>query len=462
MNQSRILVVDDEAIARENLEHVLRKDGYHVETADSGINALKKLSNTEFDLVMTDLKMKQVDGMEVLARTKEQYPDTEVVMLTAYATVATAIEAMQKGAYHYIPKPYKIDEVRMIVKRALEKKGLKDELRVMKRDYSRRMGIPFVVGKSRKMQEVIQMVAQIAPTDCNVLIFGETGTGKELIARAIHQQSHRAEERFLAFNCGAFNEELLTNELFGHEKDAFTGATTTKIGLLETANRGTVFLDEIGDMPHPMQVKLLRVIEERSLLRVGGTKPISVDIRIVAATNKDLNKEVETGRFRKDLFYRLNVVSLHLPPLTERKDDVPLLAHHFLRLYAKGQDKTIEGFSDEAMGILTHYEFPGNIRELENIIERAVALCKDSLISPKHLPQELEQYSFKVYRQRVKRLPTLEENELDYIRWVLKQANGNKTRAAEILGIDRVSLWRKLKRWDLADGSEEEAEEMTK
>ena len=458
MTKRRILVVDDEAIARENLEHILTKDGYEVATADSGISALKKLSNTEFDLVMTDLKMKQVDGMEVLARTKEQYPDTEVVMLTAYATVATAIEAMQKGAYHYIPKPYKIDEVRMIVRRALEKKGLKDELRVMKRDYSRRVGSPFVIGKSRKMQEVIQMVNQIAPTDCNVLIFGETGTGKELIARAIHQQSNRAEERFLAFNCGAFTEELLTNELFGHEKDAFTGATTTKIGLLESANRGTVFLDEIGDMPQSMQVKLLRVIEERSLLRVGGTQPISVDIRIVAATNKDLNKEVGRGGFRKDLFYRLNVVSLHLPPLAQRRDDVPLLAHHFLKLYIKAQDKTIEGFSDEAMGVLMNYEFPGNIRELENIIERAVALCADSLILPKHLPQELEQYSFKVYRQQGKRFPTLEENELDYIRWVLKQASGNKTRAAEILGIDRVSLWRKLKRWDLTDNGEDESE----
>ena len=458
MTKRRILVVDDEAIARENLEHILTKDGYEVATADSGISALKKLSNTEFDLVMTDLKMKQVDGMEVLARTKEQYPDTEVVMLTAYATVATAIEAMQKGAYHYIPKPYKIDEVRMIVKRALEKKGLKDELRVMKRDYSRRVGIPFVIGKSRKMQEVIQMVTQIAPTDCNVLIFGETGTGKELIARAIHQQSNRSEERFLAFNCGAFTEELLTNELFGHEKDAFTGATTTKIGLLESANRGTVFLDEIGDMPQSMQVKLLRVIEERSLLRVGGTQPISVDIRIVAATNKDLNKEVGRGGFRKDLFYRLNVVSLHLPPLAERRDDVPLLAHHFLKLYTKAQDKSIEGFSDEAMDILINYEFPGNIRELENIIERAVALCGNSLILPKHLPQELEQYSFKVYRHQGKRFPTLEENELEYIRWVLKQAHGNKTRAAEILGIDRVSLWRKLKRWDLADNGEDESE----
>lgn len=455
MNKSRILVVDDEAIARENLEHILKKDGYDVVTADSGITALKKLANTEFDLVMTDLKMKQVDGMEVLARTKEQYPDTEVVMLTAFATLATAIEAMQKGAYHYIPKPYKIDEVRMITKRALEKKALKDEIRVLKRDSHKGVGIPFVIGKSSKIQELVELVGQVAPAECNVLIFGETGTGKELFARAIHHQSGRAGERFLAFNCGAFTEELLTNELFGHEKDAFTGATTTKVGLLEAANRGTVFLDEIGDMPASMQVKLLRVIEEKSLLRVGGTQPIKVDIRIVAATNKDLKMEVETGGFRKDLFYRLNVVSLHLPPLAERRDDVPLLAHHFLARYAEVQGKSIEGFSDEAMEVLINYEYPGNIRELENIVERAVVLCNGGEILAKHLPQELGQYTLKVYRQSGQRFPTLEENEVEYVGWVLKQVDGNKTKAAEILGIDRVSLWRKLKRWGMEEDSQE-------
>ena len=455
MNKSRILVVDDEAIARENLEHILRKDGYDVVTADSGITALKKLANTEFDLVMTDLKMKQVDGMEVLARTKEQYPDTEVVMLTAFATLATAVEAMQKGAYHYIPKPYKIDEVRMIAKRALEKKALKDEIRVLKRDAHRGEGIPFIKGKSSKIQELVELVGQVAPADCNVLIFGETGTGKELFARAIHHQSGRAGERFLAFNCGAFTEELLTNELFGHEKDAFTGATTTKIGLLEAANRGTVFLDEIGDMPASMQVKLLRVIEEKSLLRVGGTQPIKVDIRIVAATNKDLKREVETGGFRKDLFYRLNVVSLYLPPLAERRDDVPLLAHHFLARYAEEQGKSIEVFSDEAMQVLINYEYPGNIRELENIVERAVVLCNGGEILAKHLPQELGQYTLKVYRQSGQRFPTLEENEVEYVGWVLKQVDGNKTKAAEILGIDRVSLWRKLKRWGMEEDSQE-------
>lgn len=458
MKKDRILVVDDEGIARENLEHVLRKEGYDVVSVDSGVSALKKLASSEFDLVLTDLKMKQVDGMEVLARAKEQYPDTEVIMVTAYATVATAIDAMKKGAYHYVPKPYKIDEVRMVVKRALEKKRLKDELRDLRRDCRARQESFMVVGKSRKMQELIELVSQVAPTDCNVLIFGETGTGKELIARAIHFQSNRAEARFLAFNCGAFSEELLANELFGHEKDAFTGATSTKVGLLEAASGGTVFLDEIGDMPLSMQVKLLRVIEEKSLLRVGGTQPIAVDIRIVAATNKDLTREVEAGRFRKDLFYRLNVVSLPLPHLAERRDDIPLLAHHFLRRYAAAQAKAIPDISEEAMEILGNYEYPGNIRELENIIERAVALCNGPVILAAHLPQEITKLCFKVYRQPGHHLPTLEENELEYVRWVLKQVNGSKTRAAEILGIDRVSLWRKLNRWGLAKDSEAEAE----
>jgi transcriptional regulator with PAS, ATPase and Fis domain len=301
-----------------------------------------------------------------------------------------------------------------------------------------------IIGKSRKMQEINEMLAQIAPTDCSVLIFGETGTGKELIARAMHHQSNRAEARFLAFNCGAFTEELLANELFGHERGAYSGATSTKIGLLEAARGGTVFLDEIGDMPPSMQVKLLRVIEGRSLLRVGGTQSI----------DKDLDQEVEAGRFRKDLFYRLNVVSLDLPLLAERKDDIPLLAHHFRRRYAKALEKTIEDISDEAMDILVNHEYPGNIRELENIIERAVALCNRGVILPKHLPRGLEKLCFTVYRHSRDHLPTLEENELEYVRWVLKRVNGNKTRAAEILGIDRVSLWRKLKRWGLTENAE--------
>jgi DNA-binding NtrC family response regulator len=458
MSKARILVVDDEKIARDNLEHILRKEGYDVVSEESGIRALKKLEQTNFDLVLTDLKMKQVDGMEVLARTKEQYPATEVIIVTAYAALSTAIEAMKKGAYHYIPKPYKIDEVRMVVKKALEKKQLRDELEEVKRTYAPCMGAPLIIGRSRKMQELIEMVTQIGPTDCSVLISGETGTGKELIARSIHHHSERSGKRFLAFNCGAFTEELIANELFGHDKGAFTGATSTKIGLLEAASGGTVFLDEIGDMPPAMQVKLLRVVEEKSLLRVGATHPISVDIRIVAATHKDLKAEVEAGRFRNDLFYRLNVVSLHVPALAERRNDIPLLAHHFLKRFAELQNKKVEAFSDEAMHILMNYEYPGNIRELENLIERAVALSTGPMILAKDLPEELEQVSLRVYRHAPGgHLPSLEENEREYVRWLLKHVHGNKSKASEILGIDRVSLWRKLKRWGMEDGSNAES-----
>jgi DNA-binding NtrC family response regulator len=456
MIKGKILVVDDERMARQGLELMLKQEGYSVVSADSGISALRKMANSEFDVVITDLKMKQIDGMDILVKTKEKYPGTEVIMITAYATVDTAIEAMQKGAYHYIPKPYKFAEVRMIVQRAFERKQLKDEVRDLKRDYKERVETSLTIGKSRIMQDLIEMVAQIAPSDSNVLIFGETGTGKELIARTIHHWSDRSDKRFLAFNTSAFTDELLANELFGHEKDAFTGATSTKVGLLEAANGGTVFLDEIGDMPASMQVKLLRAIEETSLLRVGGTQPISIDIRIVAATNKDLNEEVKAGRFRKDLFYRLNVINLHLPPLAERRDDIPLLAHHFLHHYSKAQGKTIETISDEAMEILTSYEYPGNIRELENIIERAVALCVETTILPKHLPQEIERLCFKVYRSSSSlQIPTLEENERQYVLSVLKSVDGSRGKAAEIMGIDRSSLWRKLKRWGM-DGDNSE------
>ena len=456
MIKGKILVVDDERMARQGLELMLKQEGYSVVSADSGISALRKMANSEFDVVITDLKMKQIDGMDILVKTKEKYPGTEVIMITAYATVDTAIEAMQKGAYHYIPKPYKFAEVRMIVQRAFERKLLQDEVRDLKRDYKERVETSLTIGKSRIMQDLIEMVAQIAPSDSNVLIFGETGTGKELIARTIHHWSDRSDKRFLAFNTSAFTDELLANELFGHEKDAFTGATSTKVGLLEAANGGTVFLDEIGDMPASMQVKLLRAIEETSLLRVGGTQPISIDIRIVAATNKDLNEEVKAGRFRKDLFYRLNVINLHLPPLAERRDDIPLLAHHFLHRYSKAQGKTIETISDEAMEILTSYEYPGNIRELENIIERAVALCVETTILPKHLPQEIERLCFKVYRGPSSlKIPTLEENEREYVLSVLKSVDGSKGKAAEIMGIDRSSLWRKLKRWGM-DGDNSE------
>jgi DNA-binding NtrC family response regulator len=449
MRRGHILIVEDELIARENLNHVLTKEGYETVAVDSGMQAFKELEKAEFDLVMTDLRMQQVDGLEVLERTKELYPDTEVIVITGFATVSTAVEAMQKGAYHYLPKPYKIEEVRILVRKALEKRWLRLEVTELKRQVQSQKTVPFLVGKSSKMEVLKKTIEQIAPTDATVLILGETGTGKELVAKAIHHLSPRAERRFLAINCGAFSEELLANELFGHEREAFTGARGVKKGLLEAATGGSVLLDEIGDMPTSMQVKLLRVLQEKRLIRVGGTTEIPVDIRILAATNKDLKGEVERGTFRQDLYYRINVVTLQVPTLVERVDDIPLLCQHFMKKFAEVQGKQIDKISPEVMDLLLDYEFPGNIRELENIMERAVTLCNGAVIDLHHLPLDFQLPHFQMQRHQRKEFRTLEENEKEYIAWVVKQVNGNKTRAAEILGIDRVSLWRKLKRYEL-------------
>lgn len=446
MKGARILIADDEPIARENLEHVLRREGFETVSVQNGARAIEELEQGKFDLIMTDLRMQPVDGMEVLQRAKELHPHSEVIVITGFATVSSAVEAMQRGAYYYVPKPYKIDEVRILVRQALEKRSLRQEVVELKRQLESSKETPLILGNSAEMETVRKTIAQIAPTDCNVLILGETGTGKELVARAIHQLSARAGKRFLAVNCGAFSEELLANELFGHEREAFTGARGVKRGLLEAAQGGTVLLDEIGDMPFVMQVKLLRVLQERSLIRVGGTDEIPVDIRILAATNKDLKREAEQGTFRRDLYYRLNVISILVPRLADRKDDILLLSIHFLRKFSEAQGKRIEAISDEVMEILLSYEFPGNVRELENVLERAVTLAHGTSIEVRHLPVDLQRSALHAHRPKRDFL-TLEENEREYIQWVLHQVNDNRTRAAEILGIDRVSLWRKLKRY---------------
>ncbi|MFH2045220.1 MAG: sigma-54 dependent transcriptional regulator [Pseudomonadota bacterium] len=449
LKTARILIVDDEQIARENLDHILKKEGYETVPVESGIAALKELEKTEYDLVLTDLKMQVVDGIKVLEKTKELYPDTEVIIITGYATVVTAVEAMQGGAFYYIPKPVKIDEVRLLVRQALEKKSLKKEVSELKLRIENKKEITFITGNNSKMESLKKTVAQIAPTDCTVLILGETGTGKELVAKMIHQQSNRYEKRFLAVNCGAFNEELLANELFGHEKEAFTGARGVKKGLLEAAEGGTVFLDEIGDMPLSMQVKLLRVLQDRTLIRVGGTDEVEVDIRVIAATNKNLLLEIEEGNFRQDLFYRLNVITLHVPPLAQRKESIPVLCRYFLIKYSEMQGKKIDNIADDVMAMLENYEYPGNIRELENIMEHAVAMAEKDIIAMRHLPPDFQQLKFRIQSRRQREFLTLEENEMEYISWVLEQVENKKTKAAEILGIDRVSLWRKLRRYDL-------------
>jgi DNA-binding NtrC family response regulator len=454
MKRARILIVDDELIARENLEHVLQREDYDTVSLDSGVKALEELEKNEFDLVMTDLRMKLVDGMQVLERTKELYPDTEVIMITGHATVSTAVEAMQRGAYHYLAKPYKIDEVRILVRQALEKRWLKKEVTALREVVKSQKGFPLLIGKTQKMEALKATIAQIAPTDSTVLILGETGTGKELVAKSVHSLSARSAHRFLAINCGSFTEELLAHELFGHEKEAFTGALGVKKGLLEVAAGGTILLDEIAEMSPTMQVKLLRVLQEKNFFRVGGTTEIPVNIRILAATNKDLKKEVDQGTFRQDLYYRLNVITLQVPSLAERRDDIPLLCHHFLEKFSVAQGKHVDEISDEVMEILMGYAFPGNVRELENIMERAVTLASGSTVELSHLPMDLREHRFDVQRRAKTELLTLEEHEKDYIAWVLDQVKGNKTKAAEILGIDRVSLWRKLKRYQLDLGGE--------
>jgi DNA-binding NtrC family response regulator len=452
MRTPHILVVDDESIARENLAYILRKEGYEVACAENGEAALKALEISEFDLVMTDLRMQAVDGMQVLETAKRCQPSPEVILITGFATVATAVEAMRRGAFFYVSKPYQIDEVRILVQQALEKRSLRQEVQELKQQVQVRTPPPLLIGISPKMESLKESIQQIAPTDCAVVILGETGTGKELVARMIHHLSPRAANRFLAVNCGAFNEELLSNELFGHEKEAFTGARGVKKGLLETVQGGTILLDEIAEMPLAMQIKLLRVLQEKRLLRVGGTTEIPVDIRVLAATNKNLKEEVEKGAFRHDLYFRLSVMTLLVPPLSERRSDIPLLCRHFLEKFSQGRPKPVTGIDDAVLQVLAEYEFPGNVRELENIMERAAALTKEQLITLEDLPPDLQQRRILLKRgPSTREFLTLEENEREYIGWILKQVNDNKTRAAEILGIDRVSLWRKLRRYRLED-----------
>ncbi len=444
-----ILIVEDEDIARKNLEHILDKMGYRVKSVNSGNRAVELLESVHFDLVLTALKMKDVDGMEVLRKTKELQPYTEVIMITGYATVDTSVQAMLDGAYYYIAKPFKIDELRKIAAEALLKRRLRLENLQLREILKKKQEVPFIVGKSTAMTKVQKTVLQIAPSDINVLITGESGTGKELIARAIHNLSPRSENRFVAFNCGSFTEELMANELFGHEKDAFTGATKAKSGLIKVADGGTVFLDEIGDMPLSMQVKLLRVIQEREVLPVGGENPVPVDIRFIAATHRDLKEDVAKGHFRQDLYYRLNVITIHAPPLTDRNGDIPLLVHHFLAQKSQAMGKEIHNIDRECMDLLCQYSWPGNVRELENVIERAVALENGTCIRPDDLPENFHNLSIEIYRRASSEIPTLEEQEKKYIQWVLEKCEGNKTKAAKIMGIDRVSLWRKVKRYGM-------------
>ncbi len=439
----RVAVIDDEPIACREIQRGLAKDHYVIETFGEGETALKKMLSDPFDLVICDMKLPLMSGMEVLKEIKARYPMTEVIVFTGYGSVNIAVEAIQAGAFHFLTKPVKTGELRSLATRALEKVKLIREKEVLKKSLFSHSRQQYIIGHSPAMQDVLSLVKKVCSLNCNVLIQGESGTGKELVARALHFLGSRRELPFVAFSCGGFSEELIANELFGHEKGAFTGAVDTKIGLLESANKGTIFLDEIAIMPSSMQVKLLRFLQERTLIRVGGTKQIPLDVRIIAAGNEDLKKAVTKDQFREDLYYRLNVVLIDLPPLRARKEDIPLLINHFLRKYSQQFSKTVDLVESGVGDILSQYPFPGNIRELENIIERAVALSEGEMITVKDLPDDLLNFSIK--RIEADDLVSLQEYEKEYIRQVLIKTSYHKGDTARILKIPRTTLWRKIK-----------------
>ncbi len=448
--QTHILLIDDEAIALSNLSHVLTREGYAVTACKSGDAGLAAMQTIDFDLVLTDLQMPGIDGMAVLGHIRSTTPDVPVIMITGHATLDSAVDAMKAGAYHYIAKPFRLAEAREVVRGALEMRRVKLENSELKQRIEHLSNQTSIITQDLGMQRLLETTRQIASTDCTAVIHGESGTGKELLARFIHQYSARKERPFVAFNCGAVHEEISASELFGHEKGAFTGALATKIGLFEAAEGGTLFLDEVAELPLLMQVKLLRVLQERELLRVGSVTPIKINVRVVAASNRDLQAAVEDGQMRNDLYFRLNVVTLTLPPLRERRDDIPLLAYYLLRKYSALMNRDVQEISPEAMQRLVEYDYPGNVRELSNFIERGVALTQDNLLDIEHLPQSLGALTVRVFKPTMAATPaTLESQEAEHIRHALELADGNRSQAARMLGIDRVSLWRKLKKLGL-------------
>jgi len=405
------------------------------------------METSPFGIVFTDLMLPDANGMMLVAKIKKINEYTEVSIITGYSSIDSAIEAIKKGAYHYAPKPLKLSEIRLLAKSAFEKIHIRLENKRLREALKLEGKFKSIVGSSPAIHEVFSMIQKVAPLNCNVLLQGASGTGKELAAREIHQMSPRKKHPFVSFNCGGFTDELINSELFGYEKGAFTGATATRVGLLESASGGTVFLDEIGEMPLAMQVKILHVIQEKRIIRVGGVRPIDLDIRIIAASNKDLKREIGLGNFREDLFFRLNVVTIHLPQLDERRDDIPLLVKCFIEKYSLAFHKPVTCIQPNALDILLNYTFPGNVRELENIIERAVALTDDDQIRIRDLPGDLQQLEFNSIESG--KLMSLDELEKSFIGKVLERSDYNKGLTSKILNIPRTTLWRKMKKYGL-------------
>jgi len=450
-----ILVVDDELSMRELLEYLLNKEGYQVTCADSGKSAIALLEKNRYDLLICDIRLGDITGLDVLRASKAKNPATVVIMISAYVTTEVAVEAMNEGAYDYVPKPFDNDELKATVNNALKLKTLEQEKESLDDQLKKTIHFQRIVGTSPAMNHIFSLIRQVAPTRTNVLVSGESGTGKELIARAIHDESERSAKPFVAINCGGIPENLMESELFGHVKGSFTGATQDKKGLFAVAHKGTIFLDEIGELSMPLQVKLLRAVQEKAFKPVGGNEDIEVDCRLISATNKNLAKEVIEGRFREDLFYRLNVIEIKVPPLRERKGDLKALAQHFLDKYSREMGKEIKKISSYAVDLMNKYDFPGNVRELENLMERSVALSSTNIILPESLALSVhkrrwiegvegKRYDLDDVAKGVALDVVLREIEYAYLKKALVFADGNKNRAAELLGITFRSFRHRL------------------
>jgi two-component system, NtrC family, response regulator HydG len=450
--KTRILVVDDEESHRIMLRAVLKDEGYEVTEATDGAEAVKAVEQQPFDLILLDLRMTTMDGIEALVEVRKISPLVPVLIMTAYASVKTAVEALKAGAFEYLTKPLDTDELKILIEKALEFYHLRTENMALKERLGDRFDFSKIIGRSPKMKEVFEILALVAPTDATVLILGESGTGKELVANSIHQNSKRASQPFVKVSCAALPETLLESELFGHEKGAFTGAIARREGRFQLAHRGSLFLDEVGEMTPATQTKLLRVLQEKEFEPLGSPRTLKADVRVIAATNKNLEREVKEGRFREDLFYRLNVVPISLPPLRERKEDIPSLAAHFFAFYREKNKKELRDLSGKALDLLIRYDWPGNIRELENCIERAVIMARGEVIAPADLPPAIQALSTGVKESGGLALPSgisLQEVEKTLILKTLEDTGGNRTRAAEILGINRRTLQNKLKEYGI-------------
>ncbi len=451
LDKGKILIVEDEKSMREVLGILLEGEGYDVTLAAGGIDGISLLNKDIFDMVITDINMPKVNGFEILKKVRETSPDTLVIMITAFGTTESAIEAMQLGAYDYIHKPFKIDEIRLVVKKALEKRKLSEEVSILREKIKTTYEFGNIFWKNPKMQELLGIIPRIAQSNSNVIITGESGTGKELVATAVHNLSPRKGKKFIDINCAAFPEGLLESELFGHMKGAFTGAAYNKQGLFEIADGGSVFLDEICEMSINLQAKLLRVLENSTFRRVGGTADIKVDVRIISATNKDIKEEISAGRFREDLYYRLNVVPLHIPPLRERKEDIPLLVEHFLKKFSFAERKV----SPQVMKLFMEYPWKGNVRELENVIERIALLTDKGEITIEDVPNEIlmfsggAEYTSDITKDGVDLDGIIEGMEKKYLLNALKITNGNKTEAAGLLNLSFRSLRHRLSKYGI-------------